>query len=122
MYQNDVLEMFSSPINEDENPNLPQPLQPPDVFFLARNNFHEWLHVWKMELSDRNPQKSDLVEFARANKEKFVGLVEREIRDLNSVKVSFEVKVQFSGEKQNGEKKIHGTLFPTKRTTNFQQT
>ena len=55
-YQNDVLEMFFGPIDDE---NLPQPLQANilDEFVLSRNNFGGWLDVWRMEVSNENAQK-----------------------------------------------------------------
>ena len=106
-YQSDVLQMFYGPIPEKENTNLPQALQPDvveidDIFILARNDFQEWLRVWKMVVSEGNANNNDLLAFARATQEKFTDLVEREIRELKSVKVSFGLKVKFSMER-NGE-------------------
>ena len=77
-----------------------QPLEPDvveidDIFILARrNNFQEWLRVWKMVVSRRN--NNDLLAFARENKEKFTNVVENEIKELNNVKVSFGLKAEFS--------------------------
>ena len=67
-----------------------------DIFILARrNNFREWLRVWKMIVSRRN-ENNDLLAFARENKEKFTNVVKNEINELNSAKVSFGVKAEFS--------------------------
>ena len=55
-----------------------------------------------MGVSKTNPNNKDLLIFARENKAKFTGLVEKEIQKLNSVKVSFGLKVKFSIER-NGE-------------------
>ena len=55
-----------------------------------------------MDVSKTNPNNKDLLIFARENKAKFTDLVENEIRKLNSVKVSFGLKVKFSIER-NGE-------------------
>ena len=101
-YSSEVLQMFYGPIAEQENAGLPQPLEPnvvkiDDVFILARrNNFQEWLRVWKMVVSRRNVNKNDLLAFARENKEKFNNVVENEIKELNIVKVSFGMKAEFS--------------------------
>ena len=69
-FSSDVLQMFYGLITEDENINLPQPLQPEvvvieDIFILARNNFQEWLRVWKMVVSEENEDNNDLLMFAR---------------------------------------------------------
>ena len=86
-FSSDVLQMFYGPITEAENINLPQPLQPDvveidDVFILARNNFQEWLRVWKMVVSEGNVNNKDLLAFARETKAKFTDLVENEIKEL----------------------------------------
>jgi len=49
----------------------------------------EWLRVWRMDVSERNPNNKDLLMFARENKEKITDLVEQEIQKLKCVKVSF---------------------------------
>ena len=101
-YSSEVLQIFYSPIAEQENAGLPQPLEPDvveidDIFILARqNNFQEWLRVWKMVVSRRNLNNNDLLAFARENKEKFTNVVKNEIKELNSVKVSFGLKAEFS--------------------------
>ena len=98
----EVLRMFYGPIAEQENANLPQPLESDvveidDVFILPRrNNFREWLRVWKMVVSAENVNNNDLLAFARENKEKFSNVVENKIKELNSVKVSFGMKAEFS--------------------------
>jgi len=106
-FSSDVLQMFYGPIPREENINLPEPLQPDftalyDFFKITQNDFHEWLRVWRMDVSARNPNNKDLLMFARANKEKYTELIEQEIRKLGSVKVSFGLEVSFSMER-NGE-------------------
>ena len=99
-YSSEVLQMFYGPITEQVNAGLPQPLEPDvveidDIFISAhRNNFQEWLRVWKMIVSRRN--NNDLLAFARENKEKFTNVVENEIKKLNSVKESLGMKAEFS--------------------------
>ena len=107
-YSYDVLQMFYGPIPEEENRNLPQPLEPDQVvlydsFILFQNNFQEWLRVWRMAVSEENPNNKDLLVFARKNKEKFTDLVEKEIQKLKILKVSFGLQVEFSIER-DGEK------------------
>ena len=65
--------MFCGPTIDEENRNLPQPLQPVVVgryngFALAQNNFREWLRVWKMVLPEDYEYKSDLLVFCKRNK------------------------------------------------------
>ena len=49
-----------------------------------------------MVVSRRNVNKNDVLAFTRENKEKFNNVVENEIKDLNSGKVSFGMKAEFS--------------------------
>jgi len=106
-YSLDVLQMFYGRITREENRNLPEPLERDltvlyDGFKIYQNNFEEWLRVWRMDVSEENPNNKDLLMLARENKEKFTDLVEREILKLKSVKVSFGLQVKFSIER-NGE-------------------
>ena len=96
-YSSNVLEMFYGLTIDEENRNLPQPLQPVVVgryngFVLAQNNFREWLRVWKMVVPEDYEYKSDLLVFARETKSRFINLVEIEIEALQSVKVSGEMQ------------------------------
>ena len=97
--------MFYGPIPEEENRNLPQPLEPQsyvvlyDRFILSQNNFQEWLRIWRMAVSEENPNNKDLLVFARETKAKFTDLIENEIKTLKSVKVSFGLQVKFSIER-----------------------
>lgn len=101
-YSCNVLEMFYGPTTDEENRNLPQPLQPVVIgrynglFVLAQNNFREWLRVWNMVVAEGYEYKSDLLVFARETKSRFIKLVENEIEALQSVKVSFGLNVRFS--------------------------
>jgi len=90
-YSSDVLQMFYGPIPREENINLPEPLEPDitilyDGFQISQNNFQEWLRVWRMDVSERNPNNKDLLMFARENKEKITDLVEQEIQKLKCLK------------------------------------
>ena len=101
-YSSEVLRMLYGPIAEQENAGLPQPLEPyvaqiDDIFILARrSNFREWLRVWKMVVSAENVNNNGLLAFARENREKFTNEVKNEIKEINSVKVSFGIKAEFS--------------------------
>lgn len=99
-YSSDVLQMFFGPIPEEENRNLPQLLQPNvvvyfDVFTLARSNLEEWFRVWRMAVSEKNADSKDLLAFARETKAEFTDCMEKEIKELKSVKVRFGLKVKF---------------------------
>jgi len=55
----------------EEKRRLSRPLNPrvheiKDVFFTSQNNYNEWLRVWKMIVSERNPNKKDLFAFAKS--------------------------------------------------------
>ena len=103
-YSSDVLQMFYGPIPRGRNRDLPQLLTPRpivryDGFQITQNNFKEWLRVWRMDVSETNPNNKDLFRFARENKEKFTDLVEQEILKQKNVKVSFALEVKFSRER-----------------------
>ena len=85
-----ALRMFYGGITEAENKHLPPPLQPNlavtyDTFLVSRNNFEKWLRVWRMFVSEGNPNNEDLLAFARENKAKYVDLIAKEIRKLRTV-------------------------------------
>ena len=106
-YSSDVLQRFYGSIPEKKNINLPQTLKPNyvvpyDRFLISQNNFQDWLRVWRMDVSEENPNNKDLFVFARETKEKFTDLVENEIQKLKSVKVSFGLQVEFSIERDGG--------------------
>ena len=96
-FTSDVLRMFYGGTTEAENRNPPRPLRPDlvisyDTFLVVRNNFEEWLRVWRMSLSEGNPNNKDLLAFARENKAKYVDLIENKIRKLRRIKVGFGMK------------------------------
>jgi len=122
-YSSDVLQMFYGPIPREEKTNLPEPLQPDftglyDGFQISQSNFQEWLRVWRMNISERNPNNKDLLRFARENKEKITDVVEQETLRLNSVKVSFGLQVKFSIER-NGETQFMEHYFKEDETHVF---
>jgi len=51
-FSRDVVEMFYGPVQREENRRLRTPVRPRRRldFELARNNFKQWLRVWKMEV------------------------------------------------------------------------
>ena len=81
--QRNVMTMFYGPA--PRGVNLPQPIVPErqapfEDFVLARNNFHGWLNVWKMEpLPERRYNQGDIYRFGRAHKRKFVEVVKNEL-------------------------------------------
>ena len=105
-YSSDVLEMFHGPIPWREIIKLPETLngdEEPllDEFELNQNNFGEWLREWRMNISEGNPNRGDLNMFERENRRKIIDLVEREIQELKNVRVSFQMQVKFSRERNN---------------------
>ena len=73
-----------------------------DRFKISQTNFQQWLHVWIMDISVTNPNNRDIIMFRDENKEKYIDLIQNEIRNLGSIKVSFGLKVNFQTER-NGE-------------------
>ena len=67
-------------------------------FWLYMSDFNDWLHAWRMDLSERDPNRDDLLMFARGYKEKFVEKVKEEIETFKSVKVNFGLLAKFSKE------------------------
>ena len=67
-FSRDVLEMFYGPI--EENQRLIAPISPTIIseFEIVRNNFDQWLRVWKMRVTKNN---IDLFKFFSKN-EKFI--------------------------------------------------
>ena len=111
-FSSDVMRTFYEPIpEEDDGPVTEEELiqaldqlyalPPKDVFALVRTDFQEWLRVWRMYISRGNENNGDLLAFARENKAKFTDLIENELKELKSVKVSFGLKVEFSIERND---------------------
>ena len=73
-----------------------------DRFKISQTNFQQWLHVWIMDISVTNPYNKDIIMFRDENKEKYIDLIQNEIRNLGNIKVSFGLKVNFQTER-NGE-------------------
>ena len=70
-FSKDVLEMFYGPI--EENQGLPTPISPSirGGFEIVRNNFNEWLRVWKMQPTRKN---KDLFKFFQKTKISFINV------------------------------------------------
>jgi len=67
-YSLDVLQRYYGRI--PANINLPEPLVPRQVprfdgFQITQNNFQDWLRVWRMTVSETNPNRRDIFRFAR---------------------------------------------------------
>ena len=114
-HQNDILQMFYGEIPAQVNRRLLHPLNPrveiEDVFFTSQNNYNEWLRVWKMIVSERNPHDKDLFEFAKATKESFTQLIKKELKELKNIKVSLELKVKFIKEEEEEQTKYMEQYF-----------
>ena len=91
-FSTDVLEMFYGPI--EENQSLPTPLSPSirGGFEIVRNNFNEWLRVWKMRPTRKN---KDLFNFFQKTKNSFINVCTHEVEAMKSVKIQFGLLVRF---------------------------
>ena len=91
-FSRDVLEMFYGPI--EENQRLIAPISPTirGEFEIVRNNFNEWLRVWKMRATKNN---KDLFKFFQKTKNSFINVCTNEVETLKSVKIQFSLLVKF---------------------------
>ena len=83
-FSRDVLEMFYGPIEEKQR--LIAPISPSirGGFEIVRNNFNEWLCVWKMQVTKNN---KDLFKFFQKTKNSFINVCTNEVETLKSVKI-----------------------------------
>ena len=91
-FSRDVLEMFYGPI--EENQRLIAPISPSirSGFKIVRNNFNEWLRVWKMQVTKNN---KDLYKFFQKTKNSFINVCMNEVETMESVKIQFSLLVRF---------------------------
>ena len=91
-FSRDVLEMFYGPIEEKQR--LRAPISPSIIggFEIVRNNFNEWLRVWKMRATKNN---KDLFKFFQKTKNSFINVCTNEVETLKSVKIQFGLVVRF---------------------------
>ena len=91
-FSRDVLEMFYGPI--EENQRLMAPISPTirGEFEIVRNNFNEWLRVWKMRATKND---KDLFKFFQKTKNSFINVCTNEVETLKSVKIQFSLLVRF---------------------------
>ena len=77
-FSRDVLEMFYGPIPNEENQRLRAPIRPRRRFDfeIERNNFNNWLRVWKMRVPGGN---RDLLKFFQKTKNRFIDVCEHEL-------------------------------------------
>ena len=88
----DVIEMFYGSIEEKQG--LPSPISPSirGGFEIVRNNFNEWLRVWKMRPTRNN---KDLFKFFQKTKNSFISVCTHEVDTMKSVKIQFGLLVRF---------------------------
>ena len=91
-FSRDVLEMFYCPI--EENQRLRPPISPNirGEFEIVRNNFNDWLRVWKMRATKN---KKDLFKFFQSTKNSFMNVCKNEVENMKSVKIQFSLLVRF---------------------------
>ena len=84
--------MFYGPI--EENQRLIAPISPTirGEFEIVRNNFNEWLHVWKMRTTKTN---KDLFKFFQKTRNSFINICTNEAEAMKSVKIQFSLLERF---------------------------
>jgi len=100
-FSRDVLENFYGEISHEENQRLPQPIRPNRRldFEIVRNEFNQWLRVWKMRAPEGN---KDILKFFQKTKNSFMDVTRDEVQALKSIKLQFGLLVKFSINR-NGE-------------------
>ena len=91
-FSRDVLEMFYGPVEESQG--LIAPIRPTIIgeFEIARNNFDQWLRVWRMRATKSN---KDLFKFFQKTKTSFINVCTNEVEALKSAKIQFSLLVKF---------------------------
>ena len=102
-FSRDVLEMFYGSI--EENQRLRPPISPNirGEFEIVRNNFNDWLRVWKMGLQKNN---KDLFKFFQSKKKSFMDVCKNEVETLKSVKIQFSLLMRFHMIRDGKEEKM----------------
>ena len=101
-FSRDGLEMFYGEISHREKQRLRQPNRRPNRrldFEIERNEFNQWLPVWKMRAPEGN---KDAFKFFQKTKSSFIHVTRDEVQELKSAKVQFRLLVRFSINR-NGE-------------------
>ena len=100
-FSRDFLEAFYGQISQEENQRLMPPIRPRRRlgFEIERNNFNQWLRVWKMRVPGGN---RDLLNVFQKTKPQFIDVCREEVRALRIVKVQFGLIVRFYIDR-NGE-------------------
>ena len=96
----DVLEMFYGPIENNKRQNPPIIPNIRSGFKIVRNDFNDWLRVWKVQVTNNN---KDLYKFFQKTKGNFLEVAKSEVDTMKSVKIQFNLQVRFY-KMQNGEK------------------
>ena len=106
-FSRDVLEMFYGSI--EENRRLRPPISPNirGEFEIVRNNFNDWLRVWKMRATKNN---KDLFNFFQSTKKSFIDICKNEVETMKSVKIQFSLLVRFHMIRDE-KKRRNGSLF-----------
>ena len=91
-FSRDVIEMFYGPIEESQRLRLPISPNIRGEFEIVRNNFNDWLRVWKMRATKNN---KDLFKFFQSTKNSFMNVCKNEVENMNSVKIQFSLLVRF---------------------------
>ena len=93
-FSRDVREMFYGSISNEDQQRLIPPIRPKRRldFEIERNNFNDWLRVWKIRVPGGN---SDLLKFFQKTQNRFIDVCEHEVAALNSVKIQFGLLVRF---------------------------
>jgi len=88
-FSRDVLENFYGEIPQYQRP---RPAAGPPNFEIERNDFNNWLRVWKMRVPKGT---KDIFRFFQTTKSQFINVCRNEVRELNSIKVQFALLVRF---------------------------
>ena len=86
--------MFYGEILQEDNQRLRPPIRPRRRldFEIERNNFNQWLCVWKMRVPGGN---RDILKFFQKTKSRFEDVCREEVKELRSVKIQFGLLVSF---------------------------
>ena len=103
-FSRDVLEMFYGPI--EDKLRLPNPISPNVMgeFEIVRNNFNNWLRVWKMSVTKNN---KDLLKFFKNTKNYFTNVCQKEVETMKSVKIQFSLNVAFHINRDEKEEEMN---------------
>ena len=100
-FSRDVLEMFYGSIEGKQS--LPNPISPTmGGFKIERNNFNDWMRVWKMRVTNNN---KDLFKFFQKKKDSFINVCKKEVETIKSVKIQFGLNVRFYIHRNEKKKK-----------------